>query len=153
MKLAKVCYEETQNNCNKYVVSENSCSKNFVYFQEKHLCEITFLNKVADYLTLIGNVLGNLWNFQNSFHTHKKKKHPRMAASGISYHWKMFCSKYIFQKKISFNLFNLFWHVFAWIKYNYGCLFVAKLSWKKNLFFFWKNICVFYKIYVIWRKK
>ena len=46
-KIRKVCYEETQNNCNKYVVSENSCSKNFVHFQEKHLSEIAFLNKVA----------------------------------------------------------------------------------------------------------
>ena len=36
--------------------------------------------------------------------------------------------------------------------YGYGCSFVAKLSWKKK-FFFWKNICVFYKIYVICRKK
>ena len=26
---------------------------------------------------------------------------------------------------------------------NYGCSFVAKLSWKKNVF--WKNICVFTK--------
>ena len=34
---------------------------------------------------------------------------------------------------------------------GYGCSFVAKLSWKKN--FFWKNICVFYKIYIICRKK
>ena len=35
---------------------------------------------------------------------------------------------------------------------EYGCSFVAKLSWNKN-FFFWKNICVFYKIYIICRKK
>ena len=36
---------------------------------------------------------------------------------------------------------------------GYGCSFVAKLSWKKNIIFFWKNICVFYKIYIICRKK
>ena len=45
----------------KYVVSENSCSKNFVNFQEKHPREIALLNKVVGYLTLTGNVfLGNL---------------------------------------------------------------------------------------------
>ena len=43
------------------VVSENSCSKNFVNFQEKHPGEIAFLNKVEGYLTPTGNVnLGNL---------------------------------------------------------------------------------------------
>ena len=47
-EISKVCYEETQNN----LVSENSCSKNFVNFQEKHPSEIAFLNKVAGYLTL-----------------------------------------------------------------------------------------------------
>ena len=94
-EISKVCSEETQNNCTKYVISENSCSKNFVHFQEKHPREITVLNKVAGYLALTGNVLlGSLCNFQNSFH----KKHPRMAASAISYHWKMFRQKYIFQK-------------------------------------------------------
>ena len=35
--------------------------------------------------------------------------------------------------------------------YGYGCSFVAKLNWKKK--FFWKNICVFYKLYIICRKK
>ena len=32
---------------------------------------------------------------------------------------------------------------------EYGCSFVAKLSWKKR-FFFWKNICFFtkYKLFV-----
>ena len=34
------------------MVSENSCSKNFVNFQEKHPGEIALLNKVAGYLTL-----------------------------------------------------------------------------------------------------
>ena len=53
--------KKTQKNGNKYVVSENSCSKNFVNFQEKHPREIAFLNKVAGYLTLTRNVLlGNL---------------------------------------------------------------------------------------------
>ena len=33
----------------------------------------------------------------------------------------------------------------------YGCSFVAKLGWKKK--FFWKNIFVFFKIYIIcWKK-
>ena len=71
------------------VVSENSCSKHFVNFQEKHPSEIAFLNKVAGYLTRTGNVLQE--NFRNMFH----KKHPQMLASAIS-RWKMFRPKYIF---------------------------------------------------------
>ena len=60
-EISKLCYEETQKKGNKDVVSENRCSKNFVNFQEKHPREIIFLNKVAGYLTLVGNVLvGNL---------------------------------------------------------------------------------------------
>ena len=48
-------------NTKECVVSENCCSKNFVNFQEKHPPGIAFLNKVAGYLTLTGNVLlGNL---------------------------------------------------------------------------------------------
>ena len=67
-EISKVCYEETQNNCNKYVISENSCSKRFVHFQERYPCEISFLNKAVGYLILTGNVLvGNLCNFKNSF--------------------------------------------------------------------------------------
>ena len=77
-EISKVCYEEAQNNCTKYVISENSFSKKICIFARKTSCEIAFLNKVAGYLTLTGNVLsGNLRNFNNSFH----KKHPRMAAS------------------------------------------------------------------------
>ena len=56
-----------------------------------------FLNKVAGYLTLTGNILlGNLWNLQNRFH----KKHPRMLASVISCRWK----KYLIR-------FDVQWHV------------------------------------------
>ena len=58
----------------------------------------------------------------------------------------------------SFFLFLPVSHFFTgWSKKNrkvydaYGCSFVAKLSWKKH-FFFWKNVCVFYKIYIICRK-
>ena len=93
-EISKVCYEETQKN----VVSENSCSKYFVNFQEKHPGEIAFLNKIAGYLTLTGNtlnrnvLLGNLRNFQNRFH----KKHRRMPTSAISCCWKMFQPKDIF---------------------------------------------------------
>ena len=54
MKLTKhVMKKHTQ----KCVASENSCSKNFVNFHEKHPHEIAFLNKVAGYLTLTGNVV------------------------------------------------------------------------------------------------
>ena len=86
-------------------MSENSCSKNFVNFQEKHPCEIALLDKVAGYMTLTGYVfLGNLSNFQNSFH----KKHPRMPGSAISCHWKMFQPKYIyFSKNVSFDFSHL----------------------------------------------
>ena len=35
---------------------------------------------------------------------------------------------------------------------GYGYSFVAKLSWKK-IFFFLKNICVFYKIYIHYLQK
>ena len=44
-------------NTKECVVSENSCSKNLVNFQEKHPGENAFLDKVAGYLTLTGNVL------------------------------------------------------------------------------------------------
>ena len=46
MKLAK-CVMKKHKKC---VVSENSCSKIFVNFQEKHAPEIAFLNKVAGYV-------------------------------------------------------------------------------------------------------
>ena len=59
MKLAKYVLEKLKR-MTIIVVSENSCSKNFVNFQEKHPGEIAFLNKVTGYLTLTGNVLGNL---------------------------------------------------------------------------------------------
>ena len=53
--------EMNKRNRKECVVSENSCSENFVNFQEKHPSEIAFLNKVEGYLTLTGNVLlGNL---------------------------------------------------------------------------------------------
>ena len=107
-EISKVCYEETQNNCTKYVISENSCSKNFVNFQEKHPREIAFLNKVTGDLTFTGNVLlGNLWNFQNSFH----KKDLRMTVSGISYNWEMFRPKYIFQR-MSHSIFLIYVLIF-----------------------------------------
>ena len=57
MKLVK-CVMKKHKKC---AVSENSCSKNFVNFYEKHPVEITFSNEVAGYLTLNGNArLGNL---------------------------------------------------------------------------------------------
>ena len=49
-EISKACYEETQKNGNEYVVSENSHSKNFINFQEKHSHECAFLNKVALHL-------------------------------------------------------------------------------------------------------
>ena len=98
-------------NTKECVVSENSCSKNFVNFQEKHPSEIAFLNKVAGYLILTGNIfLGNLWNFQNRFH----KKHLRMMASAIvtgkCFNQNIFFKKYLIR-------FDIQWHVLPGIKY------------------------------------
>ena len=95
-------------NTKEYVVSENSCSKNFVTFQEKHPPKIAFLNEVASYLTLTGNVLGNLWNFQNSLH----KKHPllQLVVTGKCFDQKMFFTKYLIR-------FDIQWHVLRGIKY------------------------------------
>ena len=93
-------------NTKECAVSENSCSKNFINFQEKHPGEIAFLNKVEGYLTFTGNVvLGNLWNFQRRFH----KKHPRMLASVISCRWKCFNQKIFFKKYLM--PFDIQWHV------------------------------------------
>ena len=105
-------------NSKECVVSENSCSKNFINFQEKHPGEIAFLNKVAGYLTLTGNVLlGNLWNFQNSFH----KKHPQMPASELVVTENV-STKIYFSKNISFDFshlcFDIQWHVFPGIKFT-----------------------------------
>ena len=98
-------------NTKECVVSENSCSKNFVNFQEKHPSKIAFLNKVAGYLTHTGNVLlGNLGNFQSRFH----KKHPQIPAAAISCHWKMFWPKYIFKKYLI--PFDIQWHVLPGFK-------------------------------------
>ena len=66
-EITKVCYEEIQNNCNKYAVSENSCSKNIVHFQEKHPREIAFLNKVAGYLTFYECSSGKFIKFSEQF--------------------------------------------------------------------------------------
>ena len=62
MYLRKYKFSEAaflENTCQQpsLYISENSCSKNFVNFQEKHPCEIAFLNKVVGYLRLTGNVL------------------------------------------------------------------------------------------------
>ena len=65
MKLAKCVVKKL--NTNKYVVSENSCLRNFVNFQEKHPGETAFLNKVVGYLTLTENVLLKIWEIYEIF--------------------------------------------------------------------------------------
>ena len=65
MKLAKCVVKKLSTN--KYVVSENSCLRNFVNFQEKHPGEIAFLNKVVGYLTLTENVLLKIWEIYEIF--------------------------------------------------------------------------------------
>ena len=103
-------------NSEECVVSEKSCSKNSVNFQEKHPSKTAFLNKVAGYLTLTGNAhLGNLWNFQNSFH----KKHPQMPASELVVTGNV-STKIYFSKNISFDFshlcFDIKWHMLPGIK-------------------------------------
>ena len=97
------------------VVSENSSSKNVVNFQEKHPLEIAFWSKAAGYLTVTVNILmGNLWNFQSSFH----KNSPQTA----------FCNQLslenvstiiYFSKSISIDFsylcFYIQWHAFPGI--------------------------------------
>ena len=91
-ELSKVCHEETQKNANKYVVSENSSSKNLVNFQEKHPLEIAFWSKAAGYLTVTVNILmGNLWNFQDSF----PKNSPQTA----------FCNQLSLENVVSQSIF------------------------------------------------
>ena len=63
MKLAKYVMKKLKR-IKECIVSENSCSKNFVYFQEKHPSEIAFLNKVAGYQTLTGIVF---WKIHEIF--------------------------------------------------------------------------------------
>ena len=49
-------------------ISENSCSKNFVNFQEKHAPESAFVNRAADCLTLSGNVFLGIYEiFRTTF--------------------------------------------------------------------------------------
>ena len=58
-----------------------AAGKPFVNFQRKHSYGSTFLNKVAGYLALPGNVLlENLWNIHSSFY----KKHPKMAVTEVT---------------------------------------------------------------------
>ena len=58
-----------------------------------------------------------------------------------------------FNYVISNTLNDFYWNKTpAAIDDYYGCLFVAKLSWRKIFFFFWKGICVSYKIYIICKK-
>ena len=135
-------------NTKECVVSQNSCSKNFINVQVKHPREIAFLNKVAGYLTLTGNVLlGNLWNFQNRFH----KKHPRMPASAISCRLKMFRPpKDIFWKYLI--RFDIQWHVIPVSKcitevWRPFTMFILVCTWFVRFtslrdFFIWENVYV-----------
>ena len=98
-------------NTEECVVSENSCSKNFVNFQEKHRRETAFLNKVAGYLTLTGNVLlGNLGNFQNRFHKNTREcRLLQLVVAGKCFEQKIFFKKYLIR-------FDIQWHVLPGIK-------------------------------------
>ena len=95
----------------EFVVSGNSCSKNFVNFQEKHPPPNCFFEQSCRLLDTYWECSsGKLRNFQNRF----PRKYPQMPASAISSPWKMFQPKGFF-KKIS-HWFDIQWHVLSGIK-------------------------------------
>ena len=57
MKSAKYVIKKLKRMAINMLFLRITVRKNFVNFQEKHPGEIAFLNKVAGYLTLTGNVL------------------------------------------------------------------------------------------------
>ena len=57
MKSAKYVIKKLKRMAINMLFLRITVRKNFVNFQEKHPREIAFLNKVAGYLTLTGNVL------------------------------------------------------------------------------------------------
>ena len=57
MKSAKYVIKKLKRMAINMLFLRITVRKNFVHFQEKHPPEIAFLNKVAGYLTLTGNVL------------------------------------------------------------------------------------------------
>ena len=107
MKLAKYVMKKHK----ECVVSEKTCSKNFIDFQEKHPGEIAFLNKVAGYMTLTCNVLmGNLWIFRKGFTRNTCKCWLlQLVVTGKSFHQKIFLKKYLIK-------FDIQWHVLPGIK-------------------------------------
>ena len=96
-------------NTKECVVSENSCSKNFVNFQEKHPGEIAFLNKVEGYLTLTGNVLlENLWNGTEQV-SKETCRLLQLVVAGKCFNQNIFFKKYLIR-------FDIQWHVLPEIK-------------------------------------
>ena len=96
-------------NTKECVVFENSCSKNFVNFQEKHPREIAFLNKVAVYLTL-----GMLWEIYEIFRTGFTRKTRecrllQLVVAGKCFNQNIFLKKFFIQ-------FDIQWHVLPGIK-------------------------------------
>ena len=69
-EISKVGYEETK----ECVVSENSCSKTFVNFQEKHSSEIAFLNKVAGHVILMGMLFSEIYEISRTAFTRNTRK-------------------------------------------------------------------------------
>ena len=99
-------------NSKEFVVSENIQEN----FQEKHPGKIAFLNKVASYLALTGDVpLWNLWNFRTAF-TRNTRECWRLQLFVTR---KCF-DQNIFSKNISFDFshlcFGIKWHVLPEIK-------------------------------------
>ena len=80
-----------------YFQTQKNVFEKFRKFPRKTSPEIALLNKVAGYLTLTENIfLGNLWNFQNSFH----KKHPecrllQLVVTGKCFDQIIFFKKYL----------------------------------------------------------
>ena len=79
-------------NTKECVVSENSHSKNFVNFQEKHPGEIAFLNEVAGYLTVTG--IYEILRTGFTRNTHKCQL-LQLVVAGKCFDEKIFFKKYL----------------------------------------------------------
>ena len=111
----------------------------FNKFPRKPSPEFAYLNKVAGYLTLTGNVLpGNLWNFQSSFY----RKHPHPG--------KCFDQKIFFKK--SLIQFDIQWYVLpgimciteVWRPFTMiilVCTWFVRFTFLRD-FFIWENVYV-----------
>ena len=98
-------------NSKECVVSENSCSKNFVNFEEKHPREITLLNKVAGYVTcFLGVFFWEIYEFFRTASTRNTREYRllQLVVTGKCFDQNIFFKKYL----IRFFSF-MFWYSMA----------------------------------------